>query len=118
MAPIRVLTVGWPDSILGRIVERIVTVHEDIFLVDSRPDRSLLLQDVERTRPDVVLLAMEEAEPSNVFAELLEAFPGVIAVGVAGDGRWFALHMADIGPEELVNTIRAVRPASTGNRHG
>ena len=74
-------------------------------------DKEQLHDSVSRHQADVVILGVDVDELPKVCNELLEEFPETIVVAVAADGRRAAIHVDDIGPAELLDTIQAARRA-------
>ena len=121
----RVVVSGAAGS-MGTLVADAVEAQPDLELVarydpaggDITSPASLPEADVvvEFTRPDVVIVAMQASELPAVCTELLDASPGIVAVGIAADGTRLALHVDGIGRADLINTIRAASPAALAVR--
>ena len=73
-------------------------------------DRSDLSDVVREHDANVVVVGLESNELPKVCTTLLREFPDTLAVGVASDGKltaFHALHVNNIGMNQLLETIRA-----------
>ncbi len=94
-------------ALLGEIVEQIARHRSDIEVVRPPVPEAELSREVARQRPHVVILGIEDGELPKSCRDLLHAFPGVVVVGVAADGKRIAFCAEDMGPDEFVGTLRS-----------
>ncbi len=117
MEPIRVLLGDLPP--LWRGVLRQTLVRQDDMIVVGEVDHPFgILLATARTAADVVILALPDSEFPAVCDHLLREYPRIKILAVAADPTRTALYemrphrvpIADVSPEELLDTIRrAVR---------
>ena len=112
MEDVRVLLAGIPTGMLGEIVEKITELRPHMKVV-AHASRAELPQAVGRYQADVVILGLDVDELPDVCTELLDGFPETVVIGIAADGRRTVIHVDNVGPDELLDTIRVVR-----KRHG
>ena len=112
MAEIRLVLASMPRLVLREIVREIADHRPDMEVVARDVDRSELHAVVREYKADVVIVGLDENELPRVCSDLLREFPDTLAVGVASDGKltaFHALHVNNIGINELVETIRVAR---------
>jgi DNA-binding NarL/FixJ family response regulator len=93
----------------------------DLAVVGQVADDEALLEAVQQTHPEVVVLGVG-VERSPPLGELLGAHPYVTVLTVSADGRLAAVHglrrhvdhLGDSSPREL---LRAIRAAVSAPRH-
>ncbi len=117
MEPLRLLIADLPP-ILREIVSRIAA-RSGMEVAASNPAREDVGDELRRSPADVVILGLAESETPGVCTRILDEFPATTVVGLAADGRRTSLYVDDIGPDQLVETVRATnRPGCRdANRH-
>jgi hypothetical protein len=101
------LLAGMTRTILGDIVEKIVSSRPNTTVVDrldGQEDRKLLVERIVDTRANVVVLELDESEVPAVFNDLMDSVGGLVVVGVARDGRQVLVQADNDG----MSTIAAV----------
>ncbi len=107
----RVLLAGIPAGVLLEIVERDTEKRPNMQVV-GHAKRTELKEAIVRHRANVVILGLDLDELPGVCTDLLDEFPDTLVVGMADDGRRAAIHVDNIGPGELLETIQAARKPS------
>lgn len=102
--------------LLREIVARIAALHH-LEVLSSRPRRSCLAERLRQEAADVVVLALAEEEVPEVCSRILDEFPGTTVVGLTSDGRRTSLYVDDLGPDELLDTVRGLCRADASRRH-
>ncbi len=74
--------------------------------------RTELKEAIVRHRANVVILGLDLDELPGVCTDLLDEFPDTLVVGMADDGRRAAIHVDNIGPGELLESIQAAKKSS------
>lgn len=120
---IRLVLASMPPLALRNIIEEIAGQQSDMEVVARDVDRSDLRDVVREHQANVVVVGLESNELPEVCTALLREFPDTLAVGVASDGRFtafHALHVNNIGANELMETIRtaARRPKKSVRNAG
>ncbi len=108
MDDMRVLLAGIPAGVLREIVERVTELRPNMQVV-GRAERTELKDAIIRHRANVVILGMELDELPGVCTDLLDEFPDTLVVAMAADGRRAAIHVDNIGPDELLDTIQIAK---------
>jgi DNA-binding NarL/FixJ family response regulator len=101
-----------------RLLELSLADVQDIDVVGGAGERATILEGVEGSQPDVVLLdAIAPDFGTDLVGEILDAAPGakvVVLSGLAGgrahDGRIAAHVTKDASFEELADVLRTVAP--------
>lgn len=121
MKPLRVLIDGMRPGLLRDIVRYLVESRRDMELIDLPTDRRSLAEAALAQQAQVVILGLEEDELPRICGEVWSKAPQVVLVGIVGRGRQctvHALHVDDVGPAQLLATIRAAagrtKPAGRG----
>src|SRR4051794_31486953 len=99
---------------LHDVVDEILGVEPDLYVVADGVAPGALLEHVERTRPDVVVLWAESASPPPMCEELLGRFPRLSVVAIEDRGQRASIYrmrpmrvrLAEISGNKLVATIR------------
>ena len=113
MVGIRILLVEMPRMVHD-VVEDIVGVEPDLYVVADGVEADALVERVERERPDVVMLWVESASPPAMCEELLSRFPRLAVVALEDRGERGSIYMmrprrfrvAEISRTRLVTAIR------------
>ena len=105
MDNMRVLLAGIPRGVLLEIVERDTGQRPNMQVV-GHAKRTELKEAIVRHRANVVILGLDLDEFPDVCTDLLDEFPDTLVVAMAGDGRRAAVHVDNIGPGELLETIQ------------
>jgi DNA-binding NarL/FixJ family response regulator len=105
---IRVLLAGIRIRVLREVMERITELRPDMEVV-AYAERAELEEAMAHHRADVVIVGLGTGETQKVCSDLLDEFPDTLVVGLAADGRRAAIHMNNVGPDELLDTIRVAR---------
>ena len=80
--------------------------------VVGHAERTELKEAIVRHRANVVILGLDLDELPEVCPKVLDEFPDTLVVAMAADGRRAAIHVDNIGPGELLETIQAAtKPA-------
>ena len=114
MRRIRVLIADVPQMVYD-LLKAEAESYDDVEIVGMRTTRSSLMQDVERTRADVVILEPLHVGSATECTALLYAFPRLSALAVSADEQRASLYelrlsettLGDTSPAELVAAIRA-----------
>ena len=68
-----------------------------------------LLSTATRYRADVAIYCPQRLDAFQVGLELLCALPAIIPIGVEPNGRFLVIHVANIGAEDLISVVQALR---------
>ena len=118
MEPIRILLVDIPH-LLCEIVESMVADEPDLVLVDHSDPPSELLEEVERSDADFVLVGAAESTSRHIPAVLADR-PHLRAVAVVDHGRRGVLYelrrarLNELSRETLLDIVRT-KPAWNGS---
>ena len=113
MENIRCLIADIPHIVLADIIQHITEKRPGIEVVGRIDSNKDLLKFVKDRAIDVVILGMETTSMLQSLNDLFEVSPQVVAVGVVKDGRRVCVCVEDIGPDELIELVRA----ATQNRY-
>ena len=99
---------------LRDVVDEIIGVEPDLHVIADGVESGTLLEHVERTRPDVVVLWAESASPPPMCEELLGRFPRLSVVAIEDRGQRASIYrmrpmrvrLAEVSGNKLVATIR------------
>jgi chemotaxis response regulator CheB len=117
---IRILLAELP-RMLRDIVERVVSTQPDMEIVGAAAGADTLSDDVARTTPDVVILAMARDASPHRFDGLLVDRPALSILAITEDGRGAyryemrpqVLPLTEVSPSGLLDAIRASVRAGT-----
>ncbi len=107
MRHLRVLLAEMPPLVLRDILAQITSHQPDMMVVGQDVTRSDLAAEVRRRQANVAIVGLDQLELPEICTDLLSEFPDAVVVGIAGDGRYASLNVANIGPNELINAVRA-----------
>jgi chemotaxis response regulator CheB len=96
------------------VVDRILSAEPDMFLVAEAVEDDVLVEHVDRERPDVVIVAVSGGAPPALCGELLSRFPRLTVVALEDRGhrgsiytrRPMRLRLDDLSSAGLVGAIR------------
>ena len=97
------------------IIGATVDAQNDMELVGEAPGRARLMEIVDRTRADVVVVGVQNSELPQECATLFTAFPDLCVLGIVAEGRCAFLWelrpqgtaLGELAPQALVEEIRA-----------
>jgi DNA-binding NarL/FixJ family response regulator len=109
----RILLVEMP-RMLCDIITDVVASQSDMIVVGELPGRAGLLAAADRTRADVIVFGLGDADLPDDCAPLFEAHPHIRLLGVAADGRRAFLYelrpqrtpLGEVSPQALLDAIR------------
>lgn len=107
MDNIRCLIADIQEIVLADIVQRIAEDSPGIDIVSRVDSTENLYQLIQDNAADVVILGIEADELSKQYTELLDAFPGLVMLGIIGNGRRALVIVDDIGPQQLTGLIQS-----------
>lgn len=96
-----------PPLVLRDILTQITSHQPDMMVVGQDVKRSDLIAEVWRCRADVVMIGLDKFELPKIIADLLAGLPDSVIVGIAEDGRYASLNVANVGPNQLIAAVRA-----------
>jgi DNA-binding NarL/FixJ family response regulator len=97
-------------DILSDVIDR----ESDMQIVGCSPESDSLIECVERVRPDVLIVGLDDGEPPTLCGEVLSRFPHVKVLAISGRARHVTLYelrpsrsvLGEVSPAELVARIR------------
>ena len=108
------ILLGDMPRMLHEVVSGVFGAEDDMRVVADGVDESLLLERVDRERPDVVVLAVSSGAPPAVCGELLRRFPTLTILALEDRGQLGSFYMlrpmrfrvTDVSGQQMVSGIR------------
>lgn len=118
-----VLVTELPRMLRG-IIHELLSV-EEMIVVDAVAGLKEVLERMDRSRVDVVVLGLDDSRLLAAGEELFERNPDLTILGVTEDGRWCFLYelrpcftsLGEASPEALLHAILST-PGSAASRSG
>lgn len=105
MDNIRCLIADMSQITLADIVHHLAEDSPSIDIVNRIDSIKNIHQLIQNYTADVVILGVESDSISREHTEILDAFPGLVMVGIVGNGRRAIVIVDDVGPNELTDLI-------------
>lgn len=114
MAGIRTVMVTTP-ALLGDLIEQLAIGRVDLDIVGQLNDRRALARRLQRLRPRLVVIGLQENETEALIHGLLTRLPASRFIVLSHDGRSIAGYdsrrsrtaLSDLSPEGLIDFIGA-----------
>ena len=108
------ILLGVMPRMLYDVVTQILGAEADMFVVAEAVEGDVLVEYVDRKRPDVVIVAVPAGEPPALCGELLSRFPWLTVVALEDRGQHGSIYtrrpmrvrLDDLSSAGLVNAIR------------
>jgi DNA-binding NarL/FixJ family response regulator len=108
------ILLGAMPRMLHDVVGAILGAEQDMRVVDEDVEHDVLIEHVDRGRPDVVVLAVPAGSPPTVCGELLSRFPRLTVVALEDRGQRGSVYalqpmrvrLEELSGSELVGAIR------------
>ena len=116
MKPIRVLVANRP-RLMRELMVATISEQADIEIVGEVEDETKLVNEVERTRPDFLIVALEEFnEMPNVCHSILQRYPQMKVIAVSSDRNSSMFYWASLQVQS--NEIEASEAGVLGALRG
>ncbi len=115
MDQIRVLLAQMPETLRDTFTQ-LVAGQSDMELVGDLTDPLSLLLAAGQTRPDAVIMGLQDSEFPGICSHLLSEYPHIKVVGMTADGRSARLYelrpqKMSLGKVSLPEVLDAIRAA-------
>lgn len=117
------ILLGEMPRMLRDVVDNIIAVEPDLYVIAEDVEADALVESVERERPDVVVLWLRPGSPPTTCEDLLGRFPRLAVVALEEGGQRASIYMmrpmrfrlAEISRTDLVTAIRRAARADVAS---
>lgn len=118
MDGVRCVIADIPQRLLADIVQNMADESGIFEVVDRVNSLSELPAVVARQPVDVLIMGMDNTMLPKLGIEIMRAVPNLPIVALVDDGRRMAVYLDNVGKNDLLRIVRALRPGGTDASEG
>ena len=109
MESVRCLIADISQRVLADIVQKLAEESSDIEVVDRVNSVDEIPFVIAKNPVDVIILGMKNSVLPKMYVDIMKTISNLAIVGLVDDGRQLAVYIDNVGKNDILKIIRALR---------